>query len=90
MDGQEATNGARRFRLASPVTAIVLAVLALLLPAAALPLYALTRQNLVENGFQVIVIFMSFVTVALVIAWHRPGNPIGWIILAGGLPGAGH
>ena len=22
-------------------------------------------------------------TVGLVIAWHRPGNPIGWIILAG-------
>jgi hypothetical protein len=65
------------------MAAIALAALAVLIFAASLILYVLTRQNLAENGGQDIVILASFVTVGLVIAWHRPGNPIGWIILAG-------
>jgi hypothetical protein len=65
------------------MAAIALAALAVLIFAASLTLYVLTRQNLAENGGQDIVVLASFVTVGLVIAWHRPGNPIGWIILAG-------
>lgn len=65
------------------MAAIAFAALAVLILAATLPLYVLTRQNLVENGGQAIVIFVTFVTVGLLIAWHRPGNSIGWIILAG-------
>jgi hypothetical protein len=65
------------------MAAIALAALAVLIFAASLILYVLTRQNLAENGGQDIVILASFVTVGLVIAWHRPGNSIGWIILAG-------
>jgi hypothetical protein len=77
------TRSAQRVWPASRLTAIALAALAVLLLAATLPLYVLTRQNLVENGGQAIVIFATFVTVGLLIAWHRPGNAIGWIILAG-------
>ena len=77
------TRPARRVWQASKLAAIALAALAVLLLAATLPLYVLTRQNLVENGGQAIVIFATFVTVGLLIAWHRPGNAIGWIILAG-------
>jgi hypothetical protein len=65
------------------MAAIALVALAVLIFAASLILYVLTRQNLAENGGQDIVILASFVTVGLVIAWHRPGNLIGWIILAG-------
>jgi hypothetical protein len=68
---------------ASRVIALALAALAVLIFAGSLTLYALTRQNLAENGGQDLVIFASFVTVGLIIAWHKPGNPIGWIILAG-------
>jgi hypothetical protein len=68
---------------ASKAAAIALAALAVLIFAGSLILYALTRQNLAENGGQDVVIFSTFVAVGLVIAWHRPGNPIGWIILAG-------
>ena len=63
--------------------AIALGALAAAILGGSLILYALTRQNLAENGGQDVIIFASFVTVGLVIAWHRPGNPIGWIILAG-------
>jgi hypothetical protein len=69
---------------ASRSAAIALVMLAVLLLAASLLLYALTGQNLVEDGGQNVVVFASFVTVGLIVAWHRPGNPIGWIILAAG------
>jgi hypothetical protein len=72
--------GARR---ASRVTAVTLAALALLLLPGSLVLDALTGQNLAENGAQDIIVFASAVTVGLVLTWHRPGNAIGWLLLAG-------
>jgi hypothetical protein len=68
---------------ASRVTAVALAALGALLLPGSLVLYALTGQNLAENGGQGIAVFASCVTVGLIIAWHRPANPIGWLILAG-------
>jgi len=70
-------------RAAPRVAAVALAVLAFAIMAGSVLLYALTDQNLAVNGGQDLVISATFVTVGLVIAWHRPGNPIGWIILAG-------
>jgi hypothetical protein len=70
-------------RHASRMTAIALAALAVLLLPGSLVLDALTGQNLAENGAQDIIVFASAVTVGLVIAWHRPGNAIGWLLLAG-------
>ena len=70
-------------RRASRVTAVTLAALALLLLPGSLVLDALTGQNLAENGAQDVIVFASAVTVGLVLAWHRPGNPIGWLLLAG-------
>jgi hypothetical protein len=64
------------------VAAVALAALGLAILAGSVLLYALTGQNLAVNGGQDLVIFATFVTVGLVIAWHRPGNPIGWIMLA--------
>ncbi len=70
-------------RRASRVTAVTLAALALLLLPGSLVLDALTGQNLAENGAQDVIVFASAVTVGLILAWHRPGNPIGWLLLAG-------
>jgi hypothetical protein len=70
-------------RRASRVAAIALAAFAVLLLPGSLILDALTGQNLAENGAQDIIVFASAVTVGLVIAWHRPGNAIGWLLLAG-------
>jgi hypothetical protein len=75
--------GTRRVWPASRLAAIALAALAVLLLPGSLVLDALTGQNLAENGGQDLVVFASCVTVGLIIAWHRPGNPIGWLILAG-------
>jgi hypothetical protein len=70
-------------RPASRVTAVTLAALALLLLPGSLVLDALAGQNLAENGAQDVIVFASAVTVGLILAWHRPGNPIGWLLLAG-------
>ena len=83
MSGQTAAGGRRRAWPASKTAALTLAALAVAILAGSQVLYVLTRQNLAENGGQDVIIFATFVTVGLVIAWHRPGNPIGWIILAG-------
>ncbi len=64
------------------LAAAALAALAVVILAGSLTLYALTHQNLAVNGGQDLIIFATFVTVGLVLAWHRPANPIGWIILA--------
>ena len=82
VSGQVTAEG-RRLWPGSKVAAVALAALAVAIFAGSLVLYALTRQNLAENGGQETIIFAAFITVGLVIAWHRPGNPIGWIILVG-------
>jgi hypothetical protein len=81
--GRAAAGGRRRARPASRAAAVALAALAVLIVAGSIVLYALTHQNLAVNGGQDLIILATFTTVGLVIAWHRPGNPIGWIILAG-------
>jgi hypothetical protein len=68
---------------ASRLAALALAGLAVLLLPGSLVLDALTGQNLAENGGQDIIVLASCATVGLIIAWHRPANPIGWLILAG-------
>jgi len=80
VSARTAAPGARR---ASRVTAVTLAALALLLLPGSLVLDALTGQNLAENGAQDVIVLASAVTVGLVLAWHRPSNAIGWLLLAG-------
>jgi hypothetical protein len=71
----------RRFWLAAPATATVLAVLVLLLAAAVVPLALAARQDVLSNAGQVVP-FLPIAAVGLVIARHRPRNPIGWLLLA--------
>jgi amino acid transporter len=74
----------RRFWLAAPATATVLAVLAvlvLLLAAAVVPLALAAHQGVLSNVGQVVP-FLPIAAVGLVIARHRPRNPIGWLLLA--------
>jgi hypothetical protein len=67
---------------ATPATAWALAGLTLLLAAALIPLSLATHQNPLATGGANIVIALAFAGVGLVVAWHRPRNPIGWLMLA--------
>lgn len=72
----------RRFRLASPATALVLGGLVLALMIADVPLAAVAHQSLTATGGSVPVwVSAPFAAMGFVVAWRKPGNPVGWIIL---------
>ena len=71
----------RSFRLASPVTATVLAVLSLMLLAGALVLSALTGQLSVLGSGPIVPVAVVYAAVGFVVARRQPGNPIGWILI---------
>jgi hypothetical protein len=74
--------GGRRFSLVSPVTALVIGGVTLALAIADVPLAALAHQSLNASGGSVPVWFSAaFAIVGLVVAWRKPRNPIGWILL---------
>jgi hypothetical protein len=76
----------RRFRLASPVTALVLGLLVLALMIADVPLAALAHQGLAASGGSLPPwLSAPFVLVGCVVAGRKPGNPLGWIILGIGV-----
>jgi hypothetical protein len=75
--------GARRLHLASPVTALVLGGLVLALVIADVPLAGLAHQSMDASGGSLPVwISAGFGVVGFVVAWRKPGNPLGWVILA--------
>ncbi|MDX6395603.1 MAG: hypothetical protein QOJ73_6666 [Streptosporangiaceae bacterium] len=86
MAGQTAVTtagGARRLHLAPPVTAAVLGGLVLALVIADVPLAGLAHQSLdASGGSSPLWISAGFGVVGFVVAWRKPGNPLGWVILA--------
>ena len=72
---------ASRFRLASPVTATVLAVQSLMLLVGALVLSALTGQLSVLSSGPIVPVVVVYAAVGFVVARRQPGNPIGWILI---------
>jgi len=76
-------------RLTSRAAWIAIAGVLLVLCAAAVPLSGLARQNLNAGGGGVPVwVSVSFGAAGLVLAWRRPANPLGWIMVAGAFFGA--
>jgi N-terminal 7TM region of histidine kinase len=71
-----------RLRLGLPVAALVLGGLVLVLAVAAVPLAWLAHQSLNANsGSTPVWVTVPAAVVGLVVAWRKPGNPLGWIIL---------
>jgi hypothetical protein len=76
----------RRVTLARPATAGLLGGLLLTLVAAAVPLSRLAHQSLNASGGSLPAWFSAaYGAVGLVVAWRKPGNPLGWIFLFVGL-----
>jgi hypothetical protein len=74
---------ARRFGLTSPAACAVIGVVVLVLFIAAVPLAGLAHQNLnASSGSLPVWVTAPFAAVGLVLAWRRPANPVGWILLA--------
>jgi hypothetical protein len=78
-----------RIALARPATAWLLGGMLLALAIAAVPLSRLAHQSLnASNGSVPVWIDAAYGAVGLTVAWRKPGNPLGWIFLLGGLFGA--
>jgi hypothetical protein len=76
----------RRIALARPATAWLLGGMLLALTIAAVPLSRLAHQNLnASNGSIPVWTSAAYGAVGLIMAWRKPGNPLGWIFLLGGL-----
>ena len=74
---------ASRTQVAAPATALVVGGLVLALVIAAVPLAALAHQSLnAGDGSVPVWVSAGFGLAGFVVAWRRPGNPLGWIILA--------
>jgi hypothetical protein len=72
----------RSFRLASPTVALALGGLVLPLMIADVPLAGLAHQSLDASGGSLPVwVSAPFAVVGFVVAWRKPGNPLGWIML---------
>ena len=73
---------AHRWRLASSVTALVLGGVVLVLMIADVPLARLAHQSVnASNGSLPVWFSAVFAVVGFVVAWRKPRNPLGWIIL---------
>jgi signal transduction histidine kinase len=73
-------------RLVSPAAAVVLGGVALVLMIADVPLAGLAHQSLTAGGGSLPVwVSVPFAVVGFVVAWRKPGNPLGWIILGTGV-----
>jgi len=75
---------ARRFRLASPRTALALGVLFAVVALALVPLSLLAKESPQVNGGEALGA-VPFGVVGFVLAWRVPRNPIGWLFLAIGI-----
>ena len=68
-------------RLLRPATAWALASLVLVLSAALIPLALTAGQNPLVTAGPEIAVAVPFAAVGLVVARHRPTNPIGWLMV---------
>ncbi len=80
----------RRFRLASPATVLAALCVVLALIALAWPAASLARLSVVAGtGGGLWWAAVPFGVVGFVVAWRKPGNPLGWclvaMVIAGGL-----
>jgi hypothetical protein len=74
---------ASRFRLAAPATALVLGGLMLVMLVVALILGAVTHQLSASSSGQIATV-VAFAAVGVVVVYHQPRNPLGWVMIGTG------
>jgi two-component system NarL family sensor kinase len=70
----------RRPRFATPGAAIAVGILTVAMLAGVGVLSSVTHQSRLSDAGQV-VLWLSFGLVGVVVAWHQPRNPMGWVLL---------
>ena len=82
--GAVAVGRGRHVRLASPATALAIGIVLVVLVVLAGVFAAAAGQPLL-TGTNFILLYLAFSAVGVVVAWHQPGNPIGWVLLGVGV-----
>lgn len=77
---QSAAAPGRRLRIARPGTALAVGVLSVLMLAATAVFSSMDRQPLFD-GLSHVLVYLSFGLIGVVVAWHQPRNPMGWVLL---------
>jgi hypothetical protein len=74
--------GARRQRLrfATPGAALALGVLIVVMLVSAAVISSASHQFRL-SGLGQVALFLSFAVVGVIVAWHQPRNPMGWVLL---------
>jgi hypothetical protein len=70
----------RRFRFATPGAALALGGFIAVMLAGSAVISSVSHQFRLSNLGQV-ALFLSFAVVGVVVAWHQPRNPMGWVLL---------
>jgi hypothetical protein len=79
------TPAAGRWRLVSPPTALVTGGLVLVLMVLEIPFARLAHQSLLASGASApLTLSAPCWVVGVLLAWRRPGNPVGWLVLGVG------
>ena len=77
---QSAAAPGRRLQIVRPGTALAVGVLIVIMLAATVTLGASAR-HLKLSDFGEAALWLSFALVGVVVAWHQPRNPMGWVLL---------
>jgi hypothetical protein len=77
---QSAAVPGRHRRIARPGAALAVGVIIVILIAAAAAVAAVTGQLTLASAAEVL-LYLAFGLVGLVVAWHQPRNPMGWVLL---------
>jgi hypothetical protein len=72
-------SGVRARRLATPGTVLVVGVLIVVMVAANAVISSTQQFKLSSLGLAAL--YLSFAVVGVVVAWHQPRNPMGWVLL---------
>jgi hypothetical protein len=68
-------------RAVSAATVLALACIVLALVVAGWPLAGLAHQSVNVGGGEAYWVFVPFGVVGFVVAWWRPRNPLGWVLV---------
>jgi len=78
--GAEASAPERRLRVATPGAALAVGILIVVMLVCLAVISRITHQFTV-SGLDQVALLLSFPVVGVIVAWHQPRNPMGWVLL---------
>ena len=70
----------RRLRVVRPGTALAIGILTVLMLAGTAVVSTMTHQPLFD-GLSHVFVYLCFGLIGVIVAWHQPRNPMGWVLL---------